>query len=165
MESCRGHWREAQEARTNWYKQLQHQLPETDCRVPGERQGAHASQGESSACKDSETSKSTARPGSARPQGSEGGGGMTRAQSQSGVDCRGGGDRCPRHVPAPSTPARQTLSLLILPHKPLSVLLAARQTWADADTDILTQHTGVSSESWIQARKFTRLLKRFCLTR
>ena len=58
---------------------------------------------------------------------------MTRAQSQSGEDCRGGGDRCPRHVPAPSTPARQTLSLLILPHKPLSVLLAARQTWADAD--------------------------------
>lgn len=131
MVSCRGHWREAQEATTNWYKQLQHQLPETDCRVPGERRGAHASQGESSACKDSETSKSTARPGSARPQGSEGGGGMTRAQSRSGVDCRGGGDRSPGHVPAPSTPARQTLSLLILPHKPLSVLLAACQTWAD----------------------------------
>ena len=97
---------------------------------PGRDEG-RTHQGESSACKDSETSKSTARPGSARPQGSEGGGGMTRAQSRSGVDCRGGGDRCPGHVPALSTPARQTLSVLILPHKPLSVLLAARQTWAD----------------------------------
>lgn len=125
----------------------------------------HASQGENSACKDSETSKGTARPGSAKTHGSEGGGGIIRAQGRSGVDCGGGGDRCPGHVPAPSTPARQTLSLLILPHKPLSVLLATRQTWADTDTDFLIQHTGVSSESWIQARKFTRLLKRFSLTR
>lgn len=62
--SCRGLWQEAQEARTSWYKWLPHQLPETDRGVPGERRGVHASQGESSVCEDSETSRSAAGPGS-----------------------------------------------------------------------------------------------------
>lgn len=76
---------------------------------PGQMRGADTPGRQTSACKDSETEKAQHGQKVSRPKESKGEVRLTKAQSQSGAD------RCSGHVVAPSAPARQSLSLLILP--------------------------------------------------